>query len=79
MPKYTFVGPHPRVFTTLTVGRGVTVRRKNGPDPLMGEAVQLGPGDTIVSREPIEHPELIEAPSRPPRMPQAPAATDTEE
>jgi len=78
VPKYEFTGPHPRIFMDLRVGHGVTVRRKDRarPDPHTGETVQLDPGDTITSREPLVHPELIPAPARAPRMPETPTAPD---
>jgi hypothetical protein len=76
MPKYTFTGPDPRVFTGLRVGHGVTVRRRARPDPQTGETVQLDPGDTITSRDPITHPELVAAPVRTLRMPATPTAPD---
>lgn len=72
MHKYVFTGLYSRVFTELRSGDGVAVRRKNGPDPLVGETVRLDPGDTITSRQPIEHPELVEAPVRAPRTPSTP-------
>lgn len=78
MHRYTFVGACSRVFVGLHVGYGYTVRpaSKALPVPPIGSTIHLHPGDVITCRTPIEHPELVPAPGRPPRMPRTPTAPD---
>lgn len=53
MPAYTFTGAYPRVLTGLR--QGVNARH-DGTAP--GATIEPQPGDTVVTDEPFEHPEL---------------------
>ena len=55
MPAYTFTGAYPRVLTGLR--QGVNARH-DGTAP--GATIEPQPGDTVVTDEPFEHPELAE-------------------